>query len=34
MYVMVPVKNLVGEFMGPFKEFPPRQEAGRFTPVQ
>jgi arylsulfatase len=34
MYVMVPVKNLVGEFMSTFKDFPPRQEAGRFTPVQ
>ncbi len=34
MYVMVPIKNLVGEFMGTFKGFPPRQEAGSFTPVQ
>jgi arylsulfatase len=34
MYVMVPVKNLVGEFMGTFKDFPPRQEAGSFTPHQ
>jgi arylsulfatase len=34
MYVMVPVKNLVAEFMGTFKDFPPRQEAGSFTPVQ
>ena len=34
MYVLVPVKNLVGEYMETFKEFPPRQEVGRFTPVQ
>jgi hypothetical protein len=30
----VPVKNLVGEFMGTFTDFPSRQEAGSFTPVQ
>jgi arylsulfatase len=34
MYVMVPVKNLVGQFMATFKDFPPRQEAGSFTPQQ
>ncbi|XZE56982.1 arylsulfatase [Planctomycetaceae bacterium SH139] len=34
MYVLVPVKNLVGKFMATFEEFPPRQEAGSFTPKQ
>jgi len=34
MYVMVPVKDLVGNFMATFKDFPPRQEAGSFTPQQ
>lgn len=34
MYVMVPVKNLVGNFMATFKEFPTRQESGSFTPKQ
>jgi arylsulfatase A-like enzyme len=34
MFVMVPLKNLVGKFMATFKEFPPRQEAGSFTPRQ
>ena len=33
MYVMVPIKSLVGEFMATFKDFPPRQEAGSFTPA-
>ncbi|WP_242631193.1 arylsulfatase [Rubinisphaera italica] len=34
MYVMVPLKDIVGEFMATFKEFPPRQEGGSFTPKQ
>jgi arylsulfatase len=34
MYVMVPLKDLVGGFMATFKEFPPRQEGGSFTPRQ
>lgn len=34
MYVMVPVKNLVADFMGTFKDFPPQQESGSFTPKQ
>jgi arylsulfatase A-like enzyme len=33
MYAMVPVKELVGKFMATFKEFPPRQEGGSFTPA-
>ncbi|QDV57712.1 hypothetical protein Mal33_37250 [Rosistilla oblonga] len=31
---MVPLKDLVAKFMGAFKEFPPRQESGSFTPKQ
>lgn len=34
MFVMVPLKDLVGNFMATFKDFPPRQESGRFTPQQ
>ncbi len=34
MYVLVPVKNFIGEFLGTFKDFPPRQESGSFTPKQ
>ena len=34
MYVMVPVKSLVANFMKTFEEFPPRQEPAGFTPKQ
>jgi len=34
MFAFVPLKDLVGNFMATFKEFPPRQEAGSFTPRQ
>ncbi len=34
MYVMVPLKSLVANFMETFKAFPPRQESGSFTPKQ
>ena len=34
MYVMVPLQGLVANFMATFKEFPPRQEPGSFTPHQ
>lgn len=34
MYVMVPVKDLVGKFMATFQDFPVRQESGSFTPKQ
>ena len=33
MYAMVPVKDLAGKFMATFKDFPPRQEGGSFTPA-
>ena len=32
MYAFVPLQGLVGNFMATFKEFPPRQESGSFTP--
>jgi arylsulfatase len=34
MYVMIPVKELVAKHMATFKDFPPRQESGSFTPRQ
>ncbi|EDY39174.1 sulfatase family protein [Cyanobium sp. PCC 7001] len=34
MFAMVPLKDLVSNFMATFKEYPPRQEAGSFTPRQ
>ena len=34
MFTMVPLQNLVTNFMATFKEFPPRQEGGSFTPQQ
>lgn len=34
MYVMVPVKAMVANFMATFEEFPVRQESGSFTPKQ
>ncbi|QGJ68777.1 Choline-sulfatase [Planctomycetales bacterium 10988] len=34
MYIMVPLKDLVAEYMATYKEFPPRQEGGSFTPRQ
>ncbi|MCO8122820.1 arylsulfatase [Stieleria sp. TO1_6] len=34
MFTMVPLKNLVADFMATFNEFPPRQESGSFTPRQ
>jgi arylsulfatase len=34
MYVMVPLKDVVGKFMATFKDFPVRQEPGSFTPQQ
>ncbi|QDS89776.1 Sulfatase [Rosistilla ulvae] len=34
IYVMVPVKALVADLMETFKDFPPRQESGSFTPKQ
>ncbi|WP_434219187.1 arylsulfatase [Biformimicrobium ophioploci] len=34
MFVMVPLKDLVGKFMATFEKFPPRQESGSFTPRQ
>ena len=34
MYVLVPLKDLVSQHMATFKEFPPRQESGSFTPRQ
>jgi arylsulfatase len=32
MFVMVPLKDLVGKHAATFKAFPPRQESGSFTP--
>jgi arylsulfatase len=34
MYVMVPLGDLVKNFMATFEEFPTRQEPGSFTPKQ
>ena len=34
MYVITPLVELVGQHMATFKDFPPRQEAGSFTPKQ
>jgi len=34
MYVMVPLGDLVNNFMATFEEFPTRQEPGSFTPKQ
>jgi arylsulfatase A-like enzyme len=33
MFAFVPVQKLVGDYMATFKEFPPRQEPGSFTPA-
>ena len=30
-YVLYPLGDAVGEFLGTFKEFPPRQKAASFT---
>jgi arylsulfatase len=34
MFIMVPLKDLVTKHMATYKEFPPRQEGGSFTPKQ
>lgn len=34
MFAFEPLKNIVGSFMATFKDFPPRQESGSFTPRQ
>ena len=34
MFIMVPLKDLVTKHMDTYKEFPPRQEGGSFTPKQ
>jgi arylsulfatase len=31
MFIMVPLKDLVGQHVATFKAFPPRQEGGSFT---
>lgn len=33
MYAFEPLKGVVGKFMATFKDFPPRQEPGSFTPA-
>jgi arylsulfatase len=30
-FLLIPAQVIVGEFLGTFKEFPPRQEAASFT---
>lgn len=32
MFLLVPGQQYVGQFLAPFKEFPPRQKAGSFSP--
>ena len=34
MFAMVPLKNLVESYMATYKDFPPRQAPGSFTPQQ
>ncbi len=34
MFAMVPLNKLVGNYMQTFKDYPPRQEGGSFTPQQ
>ncbi|KAA5544664.1 arylsulfatase [Roseiconus nitratireducens] len=34
MFALVPLKDIVGSFNATFKDFPPRQESGSFTPRQ
>lgn len=34
MYAFEPLQTLVADFMGTFKDFPPRQTPGSFTPAQ
>ncbi len=31
LFVMVPAQTVVGEFLGTFKEYPPRQKPGSFS---
>jgi arylsulfatase len=31
IFLLIPAQNLVGQFLGTFKEFPPRQKAASFT---
>jgi hypothetical protein len=31
LFVLVPAQAIVGEFLGTFKEFPPRQKPGSFS---
>jgi arylsulfatase A-like enzyme len=34
MFVFVPLQSLVANYIATYKEFPPRQESGSFTPKQ
>jgi hypothetical protein len=31
IFLVVPAHSIVGDFLGPFREFPPRQKAASFT---